>query len=215
MHSESCFQLGQREFRQTRDSPGNRSLGRKEFSISSDALSHSLRRTTDLSTDLDSLLLEDRTPLLVQGLQISPSGSNQFKNTDSAAIYAEIYEPLIKQSNPPDIGYELFIVDLKTGQQKAHLGSKLPKPTTVNPVIPLGLKLPETWSRVVSPRSARARFGGQFEHHAIDQFCCRVTAWRVARKQRRPPGPAKEASAFSDISLSGCTLENERLLDRG
>jgi VWFA-related protein len=116
--------------------------GEKEFSISSIALSNSLRRATELSTDLDSLLLEDRTPLLVQGFEVSPSGSNQFKKTDAAAIYAEIYEPLMKQPNPPGIGYELFIVDLKTGQQKAHLGSKLPKPATANPVIPLGLRLP-------------------------------------------------------------------------
>jgi VWFA-related protein len=135
-------------------SSGNESFGKleapleidpyheKEFSISAVALSNSLRRATEQSTDLDSLLLEDRTPLLVQGLQVSPSGSNQFKKTDTAAIYAEIYEPLMKQPNPPDIGYELFIVDLKNGQQKAHLGSKVPKPTTANPVVPLGLKLP-------------------------------------------------------------------------
>jgi VWFA-related protein len=118
------------------------SYGEQQFSISGVALSNSIRRAADLSTDLDSLLLEDRTPLLVQGLQISPSASNQFKKSDTAAIYAEIYEPLLRKPNPPDVGYELFIVDVKTGQQKAHLGSKLPKATTANPVIPLGLKLP-------------------------------------------------------------------------
>jgi VWFA-related protein len=116
--------------------------GEQQFSISGVALSNSIRRAADLSTDLDSLLLEDRTPLVVQGLQVSPSATNHFKKTDTAAIYAEIYDPLLKKPNPPDVGYELFIVDLKTGQQKAHLGSKLPKATSANPVLPLGLKLP-------------------------------------------------------------------------
>ena len=116
--------------------------GDEQFSISGIALSSSVRRASDLSTDLDSELLEDRTPLIVQGLQISPSGSNHFTKTDTAAVYVEIYEPLQKKPNPPDIGYELFITDLKTNQQKSHLGSRLPKVTSTSPVIPLGLKLP-------------------------------------------------------------------------
>lgn len=135
-------------------SSGNESFGKIEsplsidaygdgqFSLSSVALSNSLRRASDLSTDLDSELLEDRTPLIVQGLQISPSGSNHFQKTDTAALYAEIYEPLQAKPNPPDLGYELFITDLKTNQQKSHLGSKLPKVTSTSPVIPLGLKIP-------------------------------------------------------------------------
>lgn len=134
-------------------SSGNESFGKLEaplaidpykdqqFSISGIALSNSIRRASDLSTDLDSMLLEDRTPLLVQGLQISPSATNHFKKTDSAAIYAEIYEPLLKKPNPPEIAYELFVIDSK-GQQKFHVGSKLPKTNSENPVVPVGLKLP-------------------------------------------------------------------------
>lgn len=135
-------------------SSGNESFGRieqplvidafgdQQFSIGSLVLSDSLRRTADAATDLDTLLLEDRTPLVVQGLEVSPSATNQFKTTDTAAIYTEIYEPLLKKTNPPDVGYELFIIDTKTNQQKMHLGSKLPKTGNTNPVIPLGLKLP-------------------------------------------------------------------------
>jgi hypothetical protein len=114
----------------------------QEFSISGVALSNSIRRAADISTDLDSQLLEDRTPLLVQGLQISPSASNHFKKTDVAAIYAEIYEPLLKNPNPPDVGYELTVVDRKSGQQKLHVGDRTPKGNAGNQVIPLGLKLP-------------------------------------------------------------------------
>ena len=135
-------------------SSGNESFGKleaplaidpyadKQFSISAVALSNSVRRTTDISTDLDSQLLEDRTPLLVQGLQISPSASNHFKKTDTAAIYAEVYEPLLKGENVPDVGYELVIVERQSGTEKFHVGGRVPKGSNGNPVIPVGLKLP-------------------------------------------------------------------------
>src|SRR5258708_5210869 len=60
----------------------------EEFSLSGLALSNSVRPAVAISTDLDSQMLEDRTPLLVQGMQVSPSASNHFKKTDVAAIYA-------------------------------------------------------------------------------------------------------------------------------
>lgn len=118
--------------------------GEQQFSISGVALSNSVSRAADLSTDLDSLLLEDRTPLVVQGLQIAPSATNHFKQTDNAAIYLEIYEPLLKKPNPPEVAYELIIVNLKTNQQKFHIGDRTPKgaATAGNPVIALGLRLP-------------------------------------------------------------------------
>jgi VWFA-related protein len=118
--------------------------GEQQFSISGVALSDSFSRAADLSTDLDSLLLEDRTPLIAQGLQISPSATNHFKQSDNAAIYAEIYEPSLKKPNAPEVAYELIIVNLKTNQQKFHIGDRTPKGAAVpgNPVIALGLRLP-------------------------------------------------------------------------
>lgn len=135
-------------------SSGNESFGKletpllidpyrgQEFSISGVALSNNIRRAADISTDLDGQLLEDRTPLLVQGLQISPSASNHFKKTDTAAIYAEVYEPLLKDPNPPEVAYELIVVERKSGQEKLHTGQRTPKGKAGDPVIPLGLKLP-------------------------------------------------------------------------
>src|SRR5271155_1620695 len=135
-------------------SSGNESFGKletpllidpylgKEFSISGLALSNNLRRAADISTDLDSQLLEDRPPLLVQGMQISPSASNQFKKTDTAAVYAELYEPHMKDPNPPEVAFELRIVERKTGEEKFHFRNRVPKGNPGDPVIPLGLKLP-------------------------------------------------------------------------
>src|SRR5712671_5557659 len=114
----------------------------KEFSISAVALSNRVQRAADVSGDLDGQLLEDRTPLVVQGIQISPSASNHFRKTDTAAVYAEVYEPLLKDANPPDVGYELIVIEVKSGQEKVHVGSRTPKGKAGDPVIPLGLKLP-------------------------------------------------------------------------
>ena len=73
---------------------------------------------------------------------MSPSATNHFKKTDMAAIYAEIYEPLLKSANPPDVAYEFIVVEVKSGQEKVHAGSRLPKGKAGDLVIPLGLKLP-------------------------------------------------------------------------
>ncbi len=54
----------------------------------------------------------------------------------------QTYEPLLKNPNPPEVAYELILVDRKTGQEKLHIGDRTPKGQTGNPVIPLGLKLP-------------------------------------------------------------------------
>jgi hypothetical protein len=135
-------------------SSGNQSFGKietplsidpyrgQEFSMSGVALSNDIRRAADISTGLDSQLLEDRTPLVVQGMQISPSASNRFKKTDTAGIYAEVYEPLLKSQNPPDVAYELVVVERKSELQKVHIGGRTPKGKAGDPVIPLGLKLP-------------------------------------------------------------------------
>jgi VWFA-related protein len=114
----------------------------QEMSLSGLALSSDIRRAADTSTGLDSELLEDRTPLVVQGFQVSPSASNHFKKTDTAAIYAEVYEPLLKNPNPPEVAYELIVVERKSGQEKFHIGDRTPKGKAGDPVIPLGLKLP-------------------------------------------------------------------------
>jgi len=134
-------------------SSGNESFGKletpllvdpyrgQEISMSGVALSNDIHRAADI-TGLDSQLLEDRTPLVVKGLEVAPSASNHFKKTDTAALYAEIYEPLLKNPNPPDVAYELIVIDRKSGQEKIHVGDRVPKGNAGDPVIVLGLKLP-------------------------------------------------------------------------
>ena len=115
----------------------------KHFSLSGLALASSVQRLTDIPTGLDSVLLEDRTPLVVKGMQITPSGSNRFKHTDNVVVYTEIYEPLLASANPPLVGMaytileresnkKLFFTDVQRADDFVQKG---------NPVIPIGLKV--------------------------------------------------------------------------
>jgi VWFA-related protein len=134
-------------------SSGNESFGKlqlplvidpydgKQLSMSGVVLSNEMRRVADLDTGLDSQLLADRTPLVVQGIQIVPSDSNRFKKTDTAAIYAEIYAPLLTGPNPPQVGVEFMVVDRKTGEKKVDVASRATNQAG-SAVAPIGLKLP-------------------------------------------------------------------------
>jgi VWFA-related protein len=113
----------------------------KQFSMSGVALSNQFHRVSDLSTGLDSELLADRTPLVVQGIQVVPSDNNRFKKTDNAAVFVEIYAPLLMGPKPPQVGVELMVVDRKTGEKKVDVASRAANQPG-SAVAPMGLKLP-------------------------------------------------------------------------
>lgn len=115
-----------------------------QFSMSGLALSKEFHKVSDMSENLDALLLQDRTPLVTQGLQIVPSGGNTFKKSERAAVYVEVYEPSMADSTPPKVSLKLNIVDEKTG--KSELEAAVPDTgasvVAGNPVIPMGVPLP-------------------------------------------------------------------------
>ena len=55
-------------------------------------------------------LLEDHTPLIVKGMQVTPAAGKQFKKTDNLVLYSELYAPLLKSETPPRVGagYRIF-----------------------------------------------------------------------------------------------------------
>ncbi len=116
----------------------------KQFSLSAVALSKEMHRYGEGDTTLDSELLQDRKPLVTQGVEVVPAASNRFKKSDPAAIYVEAYEPLLTGPHPPKIGLELKIIDRKTGEKKIDAGvaDTSGSVRAGNPVVPLGLKLP-------------------------------------------------------------------------
>jgi VWFA-related protein len=115
----------------------------KHFSLGGVALTNSAQKLTDIPTGLDSALLEDRTPLVVKGMQIVPSGTNRFKHTDTVVLYSEIYEPLLTSPTPPMVAFayrlfdratnkELFFTNIVRADEFIQKG---------NSVIPVGMKV--------------------------------------------------------------------------
>jgi len=116
----------------------------KQFGLSAMALSNNVRRAADMATSLDAALMEDHTPLVTRGMQIVPAATYRFKKTETVALYAEVYEPLLAGTTVPQVGIEMKVVERKSGQAKYDTGlataaSFMQKG---NPVIPLGLKVP-------------------------------------------------------------------------
>jgi hypothetical protein len=114
----------------------------KQFGMSALALSKELHPLSQVSSGLDAALLEDRTPLVAQGMQIVPAGSDRFKKSDLATFYVEIYDPLLTTSTPPKVRIQMRVVDRKTGEQKVDVGGPAPGVRAGDPVIALGVKLP-------------------------------------------------------------------------
>ena len=114
----------------------------KQFSMSAVALSKDVHPVSQMGETLDATLLEDRTPLVTQGLQLIPSGSNHFKTTDGAAFYVEIYDAALVGPNPPKVGVDVAVVDRKTGEKKIETRSAAADAKAGSPLVPVGLKLP-------------------------------------------------------------------------
>jgi hypothetical protein len=110
---------------------------------------------------MDAALLDGRAPLVAQGTQITPGGTNRFKKADTALCYLEVYEPLLrgteasqqaaaetggvaaKPAPAASVTIQIRMLDAKTGQPKTDTGpldiSKFVKPG--DPVIPVAFRL--------------------------------------------------------------------------
>jgi VWFA-related protein len=115
----------------------------KHFSLGGVALANNAQKLGDIPTSLDAALLEDRTPLVVHGLQIMPSGTNRFKRDENVIVYSEIYEPLLTSDNPPKIGLGYRILDRASKKEVMFTGVVTADAFIQkgNPVVPVGLKV--------------------------------------------------------------------------
>jgi hypothetical protein len=115
----------------------------KHFSLGGVALTDNAQQLGDIPTSLDAALLEDRTPLVVKGLQIMPSGTNRFKRDQNVIVYSEIYEPLLTSADPPKIGLGSRIFE-RASKKEVMFTGVVPADAFIqkgNPVIPVGLKV--------------------------------------------------------------------------
>jgi VWFA-related protein len=118
-----------------------------QFGLSGIALSKQIHKQAAMAVGLDQSLIEDRVPLVTQGVQVIPYGSDKFSKTDPVLFYAEIYEPALLTAdarNQPQIGIQIRVLDRKTQEQKFSTGLvrvDIPA-TSENPTIPVAYRVP-------------------------------------------------------------------------
>jgi VWFA-related protein len=115
-----------------------------KFTIGGVVLSTNLQKLGEIQTDVDSAILEDRTPLIIRGMQVNPAVNLTFHKTESLVVYSELYEPLLKSDNPPKLaaGYRVFE---KASNKQILFSGALPMNDFIqkgNPIVPFGLKVP-------------------------------------------------------------------------
>jgi hypothetical protein len=113
----------------------------KSMSLGGIVLTNSATRVSDIPTGLDSILLEDRTPLVVKGMQVVPSATNRFKRSDNVVLYTEIYDPLLASDKPPKLGFGYHVMDRATNKELLFTGA-IPADDFVkkgNPLVPAGM----------------------------------------------------------------------------
>ncbi len=120
----------------------------KQFALSAIAMSKTIYRAADMGVNLDTALIEDRTPLITQGMQIIPYGSNRFEKDGPTVVYFEVYEPLLVTPDPKKttaVAIQMKVIDRKTKAEKADTGMmRIPLPEKGgNPVVPVGLQVPK------------------------------------------------------------------------
>jgi VWFA-related protein len=153
-HYENQFDASPGDYKLTVVLSGGDSFGKFESQLKIDsydgsklslggvALTNAAQRVTDIPTSVEAALAEDRTPLVVKGMQIIPSANNKFKKGDKVVLYTEVYEPLLASSEtPPRIGVGYRILERESGKQVffSNVVSAEEFIQKGNPVIPIGL----------------------------------------------------------------------------
>jgi VWFA-related protein len=112
----------------------------KKFTLGGVVLSKTVQAVDQIPTDVDATLLEDRTPMIVKGMQITPAANYSFKQSDKVVIYSQVYEPLLKSDAPPRVvaGYSI----LDASNKQVFFSGPIPLEEYIqkgNAVVPFGL----------------------------------------------------------------------------
>jgi VWFA-related protein len=115
----------------------------KQFAIGGLALTNNAQRVEQLasSTDFDTVLLEDRTPLVVKGMQVVPSAVNRFKRSDKVVMYSEVYDSLLSADKPPRVAIGYKIQERATAKEVFFTGTLAADEFLLkgSPVVPVGM----------------------------------------------------------------------------
>jgi VWFA-related protein len=112
----------------------------KKIALSGMLISDRMDKVDAMDTSLDTALMEDRKPLVVRGMLLTPSGANRLKKNGTSLIYAEIYDPQLLGAFQVGVGIQLRVLDRKTGEEKFNSGNMLvsewvKKGSTVVPIV--------------------------------------------------------------------------------
>jgi len=115
----------------------------KQLALGGIAMTNNVQRVDDLAVnaDLDSVLLEDRTPLVVKGMQIVPLAVNRFKKSDKVVMYSEIYDSLLTAEKPPRVALGYKIQERATNKEVFFTGTVWADEFLLkgSPVVPIGM----------------------------------------------------------------------------
>jgi VWFA-related protein len=115
----------------------------KQLALGGIAMTNNVQRVDDLAVnaDLDSVLLEDRTPLVVKGMQIVPLAVNRFKKSDKVVMYSEIYDSLLTAEKPPRVALGYKIQERATNKEVFFTGTVSADDFLLkgSPVVPIGM----------------------------------------------------------------------------
>ena len=115
-----------------------------DFAVSGIAFSQVFAKVTDSDANLDSVLLEGRSPLVAGAYQFTPTGASRFKAADKIGMYFELYDPALVGEKKPTVAVQIRILDGKTLDMKQDSGSVVVDNFVKagSPVVPTGLRLP-------------------------------------------------------------------------
>jgi VWFA-related protein len=115
-----------------------------DFAVSAIAFSRVFGKVSDSDANLDSVLLEGRSPLVAGAYQFTPTGVSRFKAADRVGMYFELYDPALTGEQKPKVAVEIRILDGKTLDLKQDSGNVLVDNFVHagSPVVPTGLLLP-------------------------------------------------------------------------
>jgi VWFA-related protein len=118
----------------------------QDFGMSALVLSKEFHRVAELDSGLDALLVQDQVPLIVDGYQIVPTGSNRYANSQRMFLFAEIYEPLLANldadAKPAAVAFQFMVTNKKTGEKVASSDLKRLATKAQSPVVPFVTEIP-------------------------------------------------------------------------
>ena len=115
-----------------------------DFAISGIAFSKVFNKVSDSDANLDSVLLEGRSPLVAGTFQFTPSGYSRFKAEEKIGIYFELYDPALAGETKPKVAVQIHILDGRTLEMKEDTGNVLLDNFVKagSPIVPAGLRMP-------------------------------------------------------------------------